>query len=328
MKTVVTGGAGFIGSHVVEAFIELGDVFVIDNFSNGSWENISHLENKISVVNADIGAQGSWQTTLSDADTVIHLAALADIVPSIQNPEAYYAANVQGTFNVMEACRNGNVGRVVYSASGSCYGVAKNYPTPETDEISPEYPYALTKFLGEQIVMHWSKVYNIPAISLRFFNVYGPRSRTSGTYGAMFGVFLAQKLSGIPLTVVGDGSQTRDFTFVSDVVRAVMAAARSDVSREIFNVGTGVPVSVNKIVDLLGCEKVHIPKRPGEPDCTQADIQKIRTALGWKPKVSIEQGVSELIDNIQYWSKAVAWTPESIAEETKDWFKFLGNDVT
>ena len=168
MKTLVTGGAGFIGSHVVEAFIELGDVFVIDNFSNGSWENISHLENKISVVNADIGAQGSWQTTLRDSDTVIHLAALADIVPSIQNPEAYYAANVQGTFNVMEACRNGNVGRVVYSASGSCYGVAKNYPTPETDEISPEYPYALTKFLGEQIVMHWSKVYNIPAISLRF----------------------------------------------------------------------------------------------------------------------------------------------------------------
>ena len=162
------------------------------------------------------------------------------------------------------------------------------------------YPYALTKYLGEQMVMHWAQVYRLPAVSVRFFNVYGPRARTSGTYGAVFGVFLAQLLAGQPLTIVGNGEQTRDFTFVSDVVDALLTVAASDKIGEIYNVGSGKPVSVNELVRLLGSPpSVNIPKRPGEPDCTWADISKIRTELGWEPKISFADGVRVMRDNIR-----------------------------
>ena len=175
------------------------------------------------------------------------------------------------------------------------------------------------------MVMHWAKVYGMPSLSLRFFNVYGPRSRTSGTYGAVFGVFLAQKLAGRSFTVVGDGEQTRDFTFVTDVAKAVMSAAHSNRSGQIYNVGSGSTVSVNRIVDLIGGEKIHIPKRPGEPDCTFADISRIKEEIGWEPKISIEDGVSSLVEQINYWHNAPIWTPENIAEATRDWFYYLGS---
>lgn len=173
--------------------------------------------------------------------------------------------------------------------------------------------------------MHWCQVYKIPSVSLRFFNVYGPRSRTSGTYGAVFGVFLAQKLARQPFTVVGDGTQTRDFTFVTDVADAVVRAAESSVSGEIMNVGSGNTYSVNRLVELLGGEKVHIPKRPGEPDCTFADMTKIRSLLGWHPQVAFEDGVEQMIEHIEYWRKAPVWTVDSVAEATKDWHAFLGS---
>src|SRR5262249_19179279 len=157
--------------------------------------------------------------------------------------------------------------------------------------IRPQYPYALTKYLGEQLALHWCQVYGLPVVSLRFFNVYGPRSRTSGTYGAVFGVFLAQKLAGKPYTVVGDGTQTRDFTFVADVADGCARAAASKLSGEVMNVGSGDTYPVNRLVELLGGEKVHIPKRPGEPDCTFADVSRIRKLLGWGARVSFEEGV-------------------------------------
>ena len=199
------------------------------------------------------------------------------------------------------------------------------FPTPETAEIRPQYPYALTKRLGEELVLHWAQVYKIPAISLRLFNVYGPRSRTSGTYGAVFGVFLAQKLAGKPFTVVGDGSQTRDFTYVTDVANAFVAAAQSELAGAVFNVGSGMTVSINRLCELLGGETIHIPKRPGEPDCTFADTSMIRETLGWVPKVDIALGVSEVLRQIDYWRQAPVWTPMSIADATKDWFKYLGD---
>ena len=177
--------------------------------------------------------------------------------------------------SVVECARQAGVKRFVYAASSSCYGIPDLYPTPETAPIRPQYPYALTKNLGEQIVLHWGQVYELPVVSLRLFNVYGPWSRTSGTYGAVFGVFLAQKLAGKPFTVVGDGTQTRDFTFVTDVVDAFVCAAQSDVCNEVFNVGTGGTYSVNRLVALLGGGVVYVPKRPGEPDCTLADTSKI-----------------------------------------------------
>ena len=325
MKVIVTGGAGFIGSHVVDALLEADhSVTVIDNYSTGRPENIRHASERVEVIEADISMPGSWLSAFEGVDWLIHLAALADIVPSIQNPDGYFRANVDGTFNVLRASQAAGVRRFIYAASSSCYGIPDQYPTTENAEVRPQYPYALTKLLGEQLVMHWAQVYGLPALSLRFFNVYGPRSRTSGTYGAMFGVFLAQKLAQQPYTLVGDGSQTRDFTYVTDIADAVYAAAASEVSREIMNVGSGATISVNRVIELLGGDVTRVPKRPGEPDQTFADISKVKRLLDWSPKVGIEEGVGYLLDNIECWRDAPVWNPDSIAEATKDWFKYLG----
>lgn len=326
MKCLVTGGAGFIGSHIVERLLRDGNtVSVVDNFSTGRRENLAqHRENRnLSVIEADLSQTEGIKEYFKGIDTVFHIAALADIVPSIVNPAAYYRSNVEGTFSLMEAARAGKVKRIIYAASSSCYGVPDLYPTPESAALRPQYPYALTKLLGEEIVLHWGRVYKIPVVSLRLFNVYGPRSRTSGTYGAVFGVFLAQKINGKPYTIVGDGRQTRDFIFVSDVVEAFIAAADSGLKDEIMNVGSGGTYSVNRLVELMGGESLRIPKRPGEPDCTFADIAKIKKLLGWRPKVNFEQGVKIMLENIDYWRKAPLWTPEGIENATKEWFEYL-----
>jgi UDP-glucose 4-epimerase len=325
---LVTGGAGFIGSHLVDRLIAEGrSVRVFDSFVVGRRANLKqHIgSSRLEVIEGDVADPVLLAAAVTGAERIFHLAARADIVPSIQEPEAYFRSNVDGTFCLLEAARRQGARRFVYVASSSCYGIPATYPTPETAPADPRYPYALTKYLGEQLVMHWARVYGLPAVSVRFFNVYGPRARTSGTYGAVFGVFLAQLLAGEPLTIVGDGEQTRDFTFVSDVVDALIAVAESDKIGEIYNVGSGHPVSVNELVRLLGSPpSVHIPKRPGEPDCTWADISKIRRELGWEPRVSFAEGVRLMQDNIDYWRDAPVWTASRIAEATSDWFRFLG----
>ena len=328
MKTIVTGGAGFIGSHMVDRLVSEGhEVVVIDNHSTGRPENISHVANQITVIDADLSEYGEWADTFIGADWVIHLAALADIVPSIEDPSAYFRSNVAGTFNVLQAARQAEIERFIYAASSSCYGIPEVFPTPEAAPLWPQYPYALTKMLGENLAMHWAFVYSLPVLSLRFFNVYGPRSRTSGTYGAMFGVFLAQKLAGKPFTVVGDGTQTRDFTYVSDIVEAIWVSASSELCGEIFNVGSNATISVNRIVELLDGPVVNIPARPGEPDCTYADITHITSRLGWSPCISIEEGVAALLRDIDYWSDAPVWDPDSIAAATRTWFEYLGKGL-
>ena len=327
MKALITGGAGFIGSHLSDKLIKLGhEVIIIDNLSNGRLNNIEHLlDNKnFKFHELDIINLEDIRPIFKDVDWVFHLAGIGDIVPSIENPKQYYDCNVTGTFNVLESSRAVGVKKIIYAASSTCYGIPDNYPTAETADIRPQFPYALTKYMGEELIMHWSQTYNIPAISLRLFNVYGPRSRTSGAYGAVFGVFLAQKLAEKPYTIVGDGKQTRDFTFVSDIAAAFIAAAESDVSGEIINIGSDNTYSVNRLVELLGGDEVHIPKRPGEPDCTWADISKARKLLNWKPKVSLEEGVGIVLDNIDFWREAPLWTPKTIADATKNWFKYLG----
>ncbi len=326
MKCLVTGGAGFIGSHLTERLLADGhSVTVLDNFSNGRIENLTHLKENtaLHVERVDVSSYESIAPFFDGVDWVFHLAALADIVPSIVEPLTYFRSNVDGTANVLEASRKAGVKRFVYTASGSCYGIPDIFPTPEDAPMRPEYPYALTKMMGEQLAMHWGKVYSLPVVSLRLGNVYGPRSRTSGTYGAVFGVFLAQKLAGKPYTVVGDGTQMRDFTFVTDVVSAFVAAAKSDIVQESFNVATGKPQSVNRLVELLGGEVTYIPKRPGEPDKTHVETKKIHDMLGWEPKVSFEEGVKILVDHIDYWRQAPVWTPDAIRESTADWFKYL-----
>jgi UDP-glucose 4-epimerase len=324
MKIILTGGAGFIGSHLAEFLIDKGHkIVVIDNLSTGRLSNIKKFKNKIIFVRADISKLGKWTGYFKKAKIVFHLAALADIVPSIQNPKKYFDSNVVGTENVVSTCIKYKVQKIIYSASSSCYGIPKNYPTPETETIKPQYPYALTKNLGEQILMHYAKVYGIQVISLRLFNVYGTRSRTSGTYGAMFGVFLAQKLRNKPLTVVGDGKQKRDFTYISDVIEAFYKTIKIKKNFQVFNLGTGKPTSVNQIVRLLDCKSINLPKRPGEPEITSANINKIKKELHWKPKVTIKQGVKSILNEINYWNRAPVWTPNKIKIATKDWFKYL-----
>jgi UDP-glucose 4-epimerase len=329
MRYLVTGGAGFIGSHLTERLLADGDeVIVVDSLVSGTTANLEHLDGaRLRFEQLDVRETGRLSDLLAGVDGVFHLAALADIVPSVERPGDYHGANVDGTFSALEAARAAGVKTFVYAASSSCYGIPDTYPTPETAPIRPQYPYALTKAVGEQYVLHWSSVYRMQALSLRLFNVYGPRSRTSGTYGAVFGVFLAQKLAGQPFTVVGDGTQTRDFVFVTDVVDAFARAARSDRSGVVLNVGTGNPQSVNRLVELLGGEVTFVPKRPGEPDSTQADATRIRELLEWSPSVSFEDGVAEMLEHIDFWREAPVWNAESIEEATRPWFENLGRET-
>jgi UDP-glucose 4-epimerase len=325
---IVTGGAGFIGSHMVDRLLGAGrSVRVLDNFSNGSAKNLAHHQDnpRLEVITCDLADYAAVVGKFDGAERVFHLAALADIVPSIERPKEYFRSNVDGTFNSLEQATKAGVKRFLYAASSTCYGIPDQFPTPEGAPIRPMYPYALTKNLGEQLVMHWAQVYKLPALTLRMFNVYGPRARTSGTYGAVFGVFLAQILADKPVTIVGDGEQTRDFTYVTDVVDAFLTAAGTGESGKVYNVGSNGTYSINRLVELLGAkEVVHIPKRPGEPDCTWADVSRIEREIGWRAKVSFEDGVKMMLDHIDHWKGAAVWTPDTIAEATQGWFKYLG----
>lgn len=324
MKSLVTGGAGFIGSNLVDELIKRGHfVIVLDNFSTGSKSNLKHHKKKnIKIINIDISKK-NLDKYFKGVDYVFHLAALADIVPSIEKPDIYYQANVFGTFNAVQSSIKSKVKKFIYAASASCYGFPKKFPTSEKENIKTEYPYSFSKWQGEELVMHWAKLFNLPAISLRFFNIYGPRSRTSGAYGAVFGVFLAQKIAKSPLTIVGNGKQTRDFLHVKDLVKAIIKAAYSKRTSKIYNVAGGKEVTVNKIAKLVGGKKINIPKRPGEPDRSLGDISKIKKELNWKPKIKIETGVKDLLSNIDYWKKAPVWTPSKIKKATHIWFKLL-----
>ncbi len=324
MKVLVTGGAGFIGSHLVDRLVKDNKkVVVIDNLSNGRISNLSKSINKINFIKADISKQGVWQKKIKNIDYIIHLAALADIVPSIENPRRYFEVNVDGTFNLINSLNYKKVKKFIYAASSSCYGLSKNHPTNEDNAIDTRYPYALTKYLGEEIVKHWNSIYNLPTISLRFFNVFGKRSRTTGSYGAVFGTFLAQKINHKPLTVVGNGRQKRDFIYVDDVVEAIMLSMNSKQSGLIMNIGSGKAHSINYLVKLLGGKKINIPKRPGEPNITLADISKAKDILKWKPKISFEDGVNYLLEDISLWKDSPVWDEFSIEKATKQWFRYI-----
>src|SRR5438445_6077222 len=312
---VVTGGAGFIGSHMVDLLVERGfRVRIIDNFVGGRAANLAQHTTKPEVIldERDVRALATDYKLFAGSRYVFHFAGIGDIVPSIEQPNEYMAANVQGTVHVLEAARHAGVHKLVYAASSSCYGRAA-VPTAEDHPIAPQYPYALSKYLGELAAFHWHQVYRLPVNAIRIFNAYGTRARTSGAYGAVFGVFLRQKLAGAPFTVVGDGTQRRDFVYATDVAAAFLRAAETERTGEAWNVGAGNPQSVNRLVELLGGRVVHLPKRPGEPDCTWADIGKITRELGWKPVVSFEEGVARVLAEIDYWRDAPLWDAASIA---------------
>lgn len=325
---VVTGGAGFIGSHIVDTLLARGyAVRVVDNLTGGRKSNLAHLAGRpdLECHWIDIRSLEPDLPIFADARFVFHFAGIGDIVPSIEKPTQYLDVNVQGTVRVLECARAAKVAKFVYAASSSCYGLAAT-PTDESHPIAPQYPYALSKHLGEVAAFHWHQVYGLPVDSVRIFNAYGPRVRTTGVYGAVFGVFFRQKLAGKPYTVVGDGTQTRDFVYVTDIAEAFLATAKSDAVAECFNVGAGNPQSVNKLVEILGGDVVYIPKRPGEPDCTWANIDKIIKRLSWRPKIEFEEGVGRMLADIELWRDAPLWDPTSIAHATEGWFRYLGGE--
>ena len=326
---IVTGGCGFIGSHLSELLVKKGfKVFVIDNLFSGKKSNLVKSKNII-LIQESILNKKKILTKLKNKKIygIFHLAAMADIVPSIIDPIKYMETNVMGTTKILEIAREKKIKKFIYIASSSCYGIPKKYPTKENSEIKCEYPYALSKNLGEQVVMHWKKIYKMNCNSIRLFNVYGPRSRTSGAYGAVFGVFLAQILKNFPLTVVGDGKQSRDFTYVTDVVEGMYKVFLKGKSGKIFNLGTGKASSINKIIELLKYKKrIRLPVRPGEPDKTLGSIKKIEKEIKWKAKVNISKGVEEMKKNIEYWKDAPLWTKNKIKTATKDWFKYLKDE--
>jgi len=324
---VVTGGAGFIGSHMVDLLLDRGyRVQVVDDLSGGHEANLAHHAGNegLSLHRVDIRSLKPGNPIFNGCRYVFHFAGIGDIVPSIERPIDYMDINVQGTVRVLECARAAMAKKVVYAASSSCYGLAAT-PTREDHPISPQYPYALSKYQGEQALFHWGQVYGLPVNSICIFNAYGTRVRTTGAYGAVFGVFFKQKLSGKPYTVVGDGTQSRDFIYATDVACAFLAAAETDIIGERFNVGAGAPQTINRLVELLGGDVLYVPKRPGEPDCTFADIGKITKLLGWRPEVPFEQGVQRMMQQIHHWKDAPLWDPSSIAQATKTWFEYLGD---
>ena len=297
IKSIVTGGAGFIGSNLVDRLVKEGQkIIVLDNFVSGKRSNLSHhLKKDVEIINLDISNAKKLDKYFKDVSYVFHLAGLAEIVPSIKNPKKYFINNVLGTLNVLEAAKKVKIKKFIYAASSSCYGVPKNLPTSEKSKIDLKHPYALTKYMGEELVMKYASIYNMPNISFRFFNVYGPRLNTSGQYSAVMGNFLEQKKRNKPLTVVGDGKQTRDFIHVYDLINAFSKVMKNRIENEIFNLGSGKKISINVVARIFGGKKKYISKRQGEPKNSLADISKIKKKINWSPKISIEEGIKNLL---------------------------------
>jgi len=328
MNILVSGGAGFVGSHLCEKLLRhKHDVTVVDNSTANINRNLKEIKKQLTIYKYDVRDKEAFNDlgAIRKFDCIIHLAALADIVPSIENPELYHDVNVNGTINVLEFARKQKVKKFIYAASGSCYGDRPKVPTGENHPINPCYPYALTKNIGEQYALHYHRIYGLPTTSLRFFNIYGPRSRTTGAYGAVFGVFIAQKLAGKPYTLVGDGNQARDFLYVTDAVDSIVKAIGKGKSGEVYNIGSGSCSTIRNIVNLLGSSNgtIHVPRRPGEPTATQAHIAKAMKDLDWGPAVPLPDGIKLLLNDTSYWEKAPVWTKEKITKATEKWFKYV-----
>ena len=283
-KVIVTGGAGFIGSNFVDELIKQNiEVIVIDELSTGCQKNINP---KATLHILDISRhKNQIEKLMKGVDVVFHLAALARVQPSIENPQKYNEININGTLNVLFAAHKAGVKRVIYSASSSCYGNNKTFPTSETELTNPLSPYGLQKYVGEQYCKMFSEVYNLDTVSLRYFNVYGERMNFEGAYKLVIAVFTEQMLKGNPLTITNDGNQKRDFTYVKDIVKANILAAqyKNKLKGEAFNIGNGNNYSINEVANMFGGKKTYGEKRI-EPFQTLADNKKAEKILGWVPK--------------------------------------------
>ena len=304
-KVIVTGGAGFIGAHLTDALIRQGyRVTVVDTMATGSRKNINP---EAVFRRGDVTRYESIAPHFRGADTVFHTAARARIQPSIIDPRSTFLTNVHGTFNVLMAARDAGVRRVVYSASSSAYGDQKRLPLREDMTPGPKNMYALSKLMGEQMCQVFSGLYGLETVSLRYFNVYGPRQIADGPYATVIGVFFRQMQEGKPLTIVGDGEIRRAFTYVADVVRANILAMRSRRvgSGEVINIGAEKNYSINDVAAaVLGIPRarlrdavrvrraMYIPARPGEARVTRADIVRAHKLLGWQPRMDFPHGLA------------------------------------
>lgn len=290
MKVLVTGGAGFIGSNLVDALIDKGyEVGIIDDFSTGRRDNVNPKAT-LYELSLHKASTDELVNVLSGYEKVFHCAALARVQPSIIDPITFNDVNVNGTLNLLHACVKAQIKKVIYSASSSAYGNASMFPTPETAPTDPLSPYGLQKYIGEQYCRMFSLVYGLDTVSLRYFNVYGPRMNFEGAYKTVIAVFTEQKSQGKPLTITNDGTQSRDFTHVYDVVDANIKASeyKDKLNGEVFNVGNGDNITINEVADMFGGEKIYMGNVL-EPYKTLADNNKIKNILGWNPKYDIKK---------------------------------------
>lgn len=298
-KVVVTGGAGFIGSHIVRMLVEEGfdthsvDVHVVDNYAAGKRED--RINPKATYHEVDIREYDKLATVVKGATYVFHEAALPRVQFSIENPIETFEVNLMGMVNVLKAAHEEGVERVINASSGSVYGDQETMPLSEDLPAQPKSPYGLQKYMGELACRTWSEVYGLSTVSLRYFNVYGSHMDPNGAYALAIAKFLKQRREGKPLTIWGDGTHTRDFTHVDDVVRANFLAARSPKvgKGEVLNIGAGRNVSVNDIASIIGGPVVNEKERL-EPAHALADTRKAREFLGWEPTIQVEDGIAEL----------------------------------
>lgn len=295
-KYLVTGGAGFIGGHLVDALIESGNrVIIVDNLSNSSYPTQKNIE----FLRADVSDKLQKKAvikSMSDCDGVFHMAALAKVQSSIESPEVYNKNNVDGVLNILNWSKEAGVKRVVFSSSSSVYGDTKTFPTDEDEWPSPLSPYALQKLIGEQYCKLFNTCYGLETVCLRYFNVFGEGQTVDGPYSSVISVFSQQKSKGTPLTIVGNGHQTRDFVYVGDVAKANILAMESKKvgSGECINIGSGKETSVNEIADMIGGYKIFIEKRL-EPNTSLADNTKAKQLLNWEPSTSVQDWLSKNI---------------------------------
>jgi nucleoside-diphosphate-sugar epimerase len=299
VKAAVVGGAGFIGSNLVDALVERGDdVIVVDNLSTGYRRNLNPAAPLYEI---DITVDSERLTSaLAGREVVFLTAALARVPRSIEDPVGTHAVNVTGSLRVLKAAVEAGVRRVVYSSSSSVYGDQPTLPLTEDMPPGPLNPYACQKYMSEIYARNFSRIYGLETVCLRYFNVYGPRQVTEGAYRLVISIFMDQRARGEPMTIHGDGEQTRDFTWVGDVVRANILAAQSEQvgKGEPINVGAGADVSINRVAELIGGPVVHVPPRGFDERFKRAGIERARRLLGWEPRVHIEEGIRRIMEPV------------------------------
>ena len=298
-RVLVTGGGGFIGSNLVRALLDQGDhVRVLDNFSTGSRKNLAALLDDIEVVEGDLRSYERVHTAVRGVETVFHQGALGSVPRSVQDPLTSTAVNVEGTLNVLLAARDAGVSRVVAASSSSVYGDGGTFPREESQAPNPISPYAVAKLAAERFCVSFFRVYGLETVALRYFNVFGPRQDPTSQYAAVVPLFVHAVKEGRPITIFGDGTQSRDFTYVENVVAANLAAATAaDASGTVLNIATGGSETVNTLADTVGrllglpVERVHAPLRPGDVERSWADVSLARTRIGYEPRIGFEEGL-------------------------------------